>query len=272
MSKKSDPIFYYKIEVQYMGQGFFGWQIQTKSHRTLQGELMAALEIICHGKKNIKTVGSGRTDAGVHALGQVVRVDIPLQIRPISLVKALNTHLPEQIRVLSAEVVEGSFRPTSDAQWKEYIYLFTTNEQGSVFSEQLMANVVYDLDIELMNKAAKLFIGTHDFCNFYCEGTDVSTTVRTIYECEIIQERPSIYLDRLFPEYFVFRIKGNGFLKQMVRLMVGVLWEIGRHKKSLEDLEEALKHRKSRKLGPVAPPQGLYLNRVFYGEKVDPSI
>jgi len=254
-------IFHYKLLIQYKGTRYLGWQIQpADSGITVQGELNKALKVISKSDQ-VRSRGAGRTDAGVHALGQVAKVSMELEIAPENLVKALNVNLPDDIRILSAEFSTQEFLPTIYAKSKEYHYRFTCNRISTAFQNDLICNYPFQLDLEKMQRACQLLIGVHDFSNFFCEGTEVSTNVREIFECQIIKVEQS---DWMLPPHFVFRIVGNGFLKQMVRLLVGALWNIGRGKTSLEEFEAALTGKKMKRLGPVAPPEGLYMVCVNY--------
>ena len=129
----------------------------------------------------------------------------------------------------------------------------------------LLTYYPHHLDIEKMNRACKLFLGEHDFVNFQCQGTEVATTVRQITECEVLPINSADgHWGHLVGDYYVIRVVGNGFLKQMVRLMVGALWNIGRGKIGEADLHRALNHPLDKRLGATAPPQGLYLKVVHY--------
>lgn len=254
-------IHFYKLILQYKGTRYLGWQVQPESAGlTVQGELNRALRLISKSDE-AKSLGAGRTDAGVHALGQVAKVGIPLEIAPENLVKALNVNLPDDIRVLAAEKSDLEFFPTVHAVSKEYHYRFTCQRGFTAFQNDFIVNHPFDLDIEKMKEACKILIGQHDFTNFYCEGTEVASNVREIYECEILEISQGEWM---LPSHYVFRIVGNGFLKQMVRLLMGALWNIGRGKITLDDLKAALGPQKVPRLGPVAPPSGLYMVRVNY--------
>lgn len=251
----------YKIRLAFKGTRYLGWQKQKDFSPTVQDSLENALKKVF--KSAVQTVGSGRTDTGVHSLGHVVRASAPFEIEPTSLVKALNSNLTTDIRVLSAQFCEESFRPTNDAIKKEYKYLFTNNEQASPFQADLMANYPYELDFEAMKKACSLFVGKWDFESFSCVGSDPRSTVRTIFECELEQNiQPN--MQGILPEYHMMRIVGDGFLKQMVRLIMGCVWHVGRNKLSLEEIEAALKNGSTRRLGEVAPPEGLYKVKTWY--------
>lgn len=255
-------IHYYRLILQYKGSRYLGWQVQPESAGfTVQGELNKALSIVSKSEE-VKSLGAGRTDAGVHALGQVAKVGMPLSIDPANLVKALNVNLPDDIRVVDAALSDEEFFPTVHAKSKEYHYRFTANRMFTAFQNDLIVNHPFELNLEEMRKVCKILIGKHDFSNFYCEGTEVASNVREIYECEILEVSQGDW--GMLPPHYVFRIVGNGFLKQMVRLLVGAIWNVGRGKISPETFAAALSPHKTHRLGPVAPPEGLYMVRVNY--------
>jgi tRNA pseudouridine38-40 synthase len=253
---------FYKLVIEYKGTAYQGFQVQP-DHKTIQGEINRALKLISKSEE-IHSIGSGRTDAGVHALNQVLRVGINLEINPQNLVKALNTKLPNDIRVKKSEVCTEEFHPIFLAKSKEYNYVFSTKEIPSVFCRDLMATFDFEFKEELIKEACTKFIGTFDFSNYQCVGTDVKSSVREIYECELVKHQGSGFLKEYIDEYYVIRVVGNGFLKQMVRLMVGALWNVGRGKITIKDLEASLLHKSDVRLGAVAPPEGLYLKEVHY--------
>jgi len=252
----------YKLTLQYKGSNYSGFQVQIKD-RTIQGELNNALKILAKSE-DIKSIGSGRTDAGVHALGQVVKVEIPVDIPEMGLLKGLNSHLPHDIRVIKSEKTTEQFHPIYSAHSKEYNYVFSTKEMITPFADELVTHFPFELDIEQMKKGCQIFCGEHDFINYQCTGTDVETTVRKILECELQHFHGEGHFKELLDDYYVLRVVGTGFLKQMVRLMMGALWSLGRGKITLEELEKSLKMPLERRLGATAPPQGLYLKEVHY--------
>lgn len=252
----------YKLILQYKGTRYSGWQVQSGTNElTIQGEINRALSVISKSS-DVKSVGAGRTDAGVHALGQVAKVTLPLTLPAENFRKALNGNLPEDIRVISAEETDLDFHPTVQATSKEYHYRFTNVKEPSAFQSELLANCSFELDFSRMREAAALLVGEHDFTNFYTEGTEVSSTVRTIFSCDLVEIPRGDW--EMLPAHFAFRFSGSGFLKQMVRLLVGALWNVGRGKISLEEFRSALGPIKVQRLGPVAPPEGLYMVRVNY--------
>lgn len=260
-SNTSKQLYHYRLKLQYNGTNYNGWQAQNNA-RTIQNELNKALNILSKSDQ-VKSVGSGRTDTGVHALGQIVRAQIEHEIPSQGLLKGLNAHLPDDIRVLEASQCQEDFHPVFNAQYKEYNYLFSCT-RPSVFMKDLMAYCPYELDLDLLQKACDLFVGEYDFKNFYCVGTKLKSTVRTIYHCSLEKAPRNYAIGPYIDDYYVIRVVGNGFLKQMVRMMVGSLWNVARGHKSLEDLRQALHDTEKGKIGSVAPACGLYLKEVVY--------
>ncbi len=253
---------FYKVVLRFSGARYLGWQKQKDFHPTVQGELEKALSEIFKAK-DIKTIGSGRTDTGVHSLSHTVKIKAPFEIEPPGLISALNSKLPLDIQCLEASYCDESFRPTNDALKKEYRYLFTTSKRPTPFQKGLMANCPYDLNFEKMREASKLFIGKKDFESFSCVGSDPSSTIRTIFELEI-SENVESNVQEILPNYHVVRVVGDGFLKQMIRLIVGALWQAGRGKIELEAIQQAFDKKPDHRLGEVAPPEGLYKFKTWY--------
>lgn len=254
-------IHHYRLIIQYKGTRYLGWQIQAEgAGLTVQGELNKALLAV--SKAKAQSMGSGRTDTGVHALGQVVKVSIELEIDPEKLLKALNGNLPEDIRVITATNSDKDFHPTVHATSKEYHYRFTCTRQPTAMQNDLIGNFPFELDLDKMRKACQALLGEHDFSNYFCQGTEVSTNIRTIFECEILEVPQGSW--GMLPPHYIFRIVGNGFLKQMVRLLMGAVWNVGRSKISLENFQASLTSTPTERMGATAPPQGLYMVRVNY--------
>lgn len=255
-------IHHYKLTLQYKGTNYLGWQLQPEKYgKTIQLELNNALKEVSKSEQ-VRTLGSGRTDAGVHALGQIVKASILLKIEPQKLIPALNVKLPDDIKVISSEFCDEKFMPTVNAISKEYNYRFTSQRFFSPLQNDLIANYPFDLDINKMISACELLIGEHDFVNYFTEGTDVSSTVRTIFSCSLEEVKSDQW--SFLPAHYNFKIVGNGFLKQMVRMLVGVVWNIGRGKVTIDEFKHSLMGQKMERLAPVAPPNGLYLVCVNY--------
>lgn len=251
---------YYRAIIQYAGTHYAGFQWQA-GVSTIQGTINAALST--YGLKHFSTSGASRTDTGVHALAQVIKIcsDRPLEVNHF--IEPFNNLLPRDICFLTIEESDWSFRPASAVSRKEYRYLFTNDLQQSDF----IANISNPLDLELMSIAAQLLEGTHDFCNFCSSGSNVKSTVRSIDICKLSQINPHHLLSdhSLFPipsslqHCYQLQIVGNGFLKQMVRHIMRALWMLGSGKITMNQFQEYLDGPKQNKqLWKVAPPNGLY--------------
>lgn len=258
---------YYLIKAQYFGVGYFGHQNQMQDcWPTIQSELMKALIKISPQltPTTCKIQSCSRTDAGVHALAQFSIIPVRKTFPKNKLLCALNFHLPNTIRIVECNHYEN--RPSdirSLFSWKEYRYYFYLSQNPHPLFLNQMCHMPYSLDFELMHKAAQMLVGTHDFKNFQCAGTIVTSTIRTILHLSIIP-MPQVPMT-FFPfpqDTFILQVIGTGFLKQMIRLIMGTLWAVGRKKLSIEELQFALENPSDQKLGIVAPPQALYLYNV----------
>lgn len=257
-------MYSYKLVLSYDGSHYHGWQKQVEqSLPTIQQALENSISKLIK-RDDIYTIGSGRTDAGVHALGQVVRLDLPVELPAENLARAVNSFLPRDIKITHAEICESRFHPQKSAVSKEYRYYFTTNKDSSLFQDYFVTYVYHQLNFEKMDEACRIFVGEHDFTHYYCEGTPVKSHIREIYHCSIEQVRGHAPFSH---DHYVLVISGSGFLKQMVRLIMGAIWEVGRGELSLEALAQSLKNpdlTKKRHLSALAPAKGLFLDHVCY--------
>jgi len=252
----------YKIKVQYKGTNFHGWQIQNNSAcRTIQGEITRAISTISKAPFNkIQIIGAGRTDAGVHSLGQVARVTLPVQLPSSAFLHGANNLLGPEIKIIDVAPSSLDFHPIRDSKWKEYKYIFSFDSPNPWILD-LMTFCSFDYDKSLLSLAADKFIGKHNFMNYFCVGSETISTVKDIYECNIEQKSNDGFFNS---NYYVLTIRGSGFLKQMVRLIMGSIWSVAKGDCSIERLEESLVKKLSNKIGVVAPPQGLYMSNVQY--------
>lgn len=259
---------YYKARIQYDGTNYCGFQWQ-KDLRTIQNDFNHALAKLMSGK--ISTMGSSRTDTGVHAIEQIVKITFENQIECEDFLTKLNLTLPTQIRCLNLNPCPGNFRPATDNISKEYRYLFTNNLRSGGFEQKFMANHPYVLDIDLMMKCSQMIIGRKDFRNFCSAGSNVKSTIRDISDCGLSEIDPRTVLPQtdlfLLPrdleKCYQFKIEGNGFLKQMVRHLMRALWLVGGGRITPDEFSRLLKGlEKSGRLWKVAPPQGLFLYRI----------
>lgn len=247
---------HYILNLSFYGKDYLGWQSQKDFSPTIQGVLSNALEKIFKTSE-ILTLACGRTDSGVSANTLIVKISTPFFIEANSLLSAINTNLPCEIRAMALEETTSEFHPIALAKSRTYKYLFTNKQNVNPFESLLMPNVKYELDWNKLEMSAKLFEGEHDFKDFMCVGSDVKSTIRTIYSIKI-EKNIKANMQGLISEYNCITITGNGFLKQMVRLMVGCMWNVARDKISLNELELSLKTPQGLRLGAVAPALGLY--------------
>lgn len=242
-----------KVVLEYDGTDYHGWQVQP-GQRTVQGTIEDALHRLVG--QRVRVHGSGRTDSGVHALGQVASFELDTTIPPERIALALNPLLPEDVRVLSSEQVEKSFHARFKAWGKTYCYRLLLRDEPSPIMRNRCWRVERSLDLVAMKEALGLVVGTHDFKAFCSAGSSVDVTVRTIWSADMNQRGEELEIT----------LHGNGFLYNMVRIIVGALVAIGRGQISSNHIAQALKTGDRDSLHNTAPPQGLYLVRVDYRE------
>lgn len=241
-----------KLVLQYDGTGYSGWQRQPGA-TTIQGELEKALEQVTQEK--IETFGASRTDAGVHALGQTVHFDDAGKFNLKQYLPALNSVLPDQIGVVSAQKVSNDFHARFDPEKKWYRYHIFCGRNKPIFRKNA-AYLVVPLDLKAMQEAASYLVGEHDFTSFktLTEENKDQNAVRTLFDIDIKRGGEEVLID----------IWGNGFLYKMVRGLVGTLVEVGRGKEEPKWVKKVLKAKDRQKGGKNMPPEGLFLMQVFY--------
>ncbi|AZU59941.1 tRNA pseudouridine(38-40) synthase TruA [Neobacillus mesonae] len=243
----------YKAIIAYDGTEFFGYQVQPNK-RTVQSELEAVLAKM-HKGAEVKVTASGRTDAGVHARGQVVHFDSPLFIPEEKWVIALNSLLPDDLSVLTVEMVNESFHARFAAVGKEYRYRLLLSKMRDPFESRYAYRYPYPLDLEAMQAASCYLVGRPlDFTSFCSAKTEVVDKVRTIETIDYV----------LDGDLLTLRFVGNGFLYNMVRILVGTLLEVGSGDRKPEEMADILERQDRRFAGKTAPAHGLYLWEVFY--------
>ena len=247
-----------RLLLSYDGTDYMGWQKQP-GRPTVQGTLEAILTQI-YGEP-IRVIGSGRTDSGTHAVGQVAHFTAPKKIRAEErLLRALNSMLPEDIVVKAAWEAPRDFHALACARRKTYIYRVWNNPVRSALWRKRALWVPQPMNLSLLNTFAKQIEGEYNFKSFQTAGSAVKTTVRRIYGCGFVPRRGSLV---------EFRIEGNGFLKQMVRNLVGTMMYLDRTRGSLTDFRQILEARDRREARATAPAHGLYLYRVDYPPALD---
>ena len=245
-----------KLLVSYDGTDFSGFQRQANA-RSVQQELENALEPI--DGRHVTVAGAGRTDAGVHALGQVASFKLSNAIPTSDLVQAMNARLPGDVRVLSAEEVDAGFHARFSARGKAYRYRISNTPSISPFERRFALHISRSLDVAAMRDAASRLVGQHDFSCFQARSERVRGSVRTV-TWSGWSEEPLRDGGRLL----IYDIAGSGFLKYMVRNIVGTLVEVGDGHRDAASIGELLATKNRAAAGPTAPPQGLYLVRVDY--------
>ena len=241
-----------KLVIEYDGKDFNGWQKQP-TKLNIQGEIERAIKQITG--EEVDLTASGRTDAGVHALGQVANFktnsNIPIEKIPI----ALNSNLKKSIVIKSAEEVEERFHSRLNCKRKTYRYKINNSKYGTAIYSNLETHIPMKLDIQKMQEAVKYFEGEHDFKAFKASGTSSKSSVRTIYKAEVIDAgNERIYIE----------LTGNGFLYNMVRIIAGTLVEVGLGKIEPNEIKTIIESKKRENAGKTLPPQGLYLVSVEY--------
>lgn len=258
---------YYKSIIQYDGTRYCGFQWQ-KDLSTVQYDINISIAKLLDGK--FTTMGASRTDTGVHAVEQLFRITSENEIECDSFLVELNKILPLQIRFLSITPCLASFMPTTASISKEYRYLFTNTLKSGCMDQMYIANNPYPLNIEAMKECTKMIVGKNSFHNFCSAGSNVKTTIRDIFSCELSQVNPHEVLPQngLFEVHpdlqncYQLKIIGSGFLKQMVRHLMSALWMVGNGRITVEEFAGLINGPlKTKRLWKVADARGLYLYR-----------
>ena len=240
-----------KLTIEYDGKDFNGWQKQP-TKLNIQGEIERAIEQITGEKVDL--IASGRTDAGVHSLGQIANFKteskLPIEKFPV----ALNSKLKKSIRIQNAEEVEENFHSRYSCKQKTYRYIINNSKEGSAIYRNLEYHMPIKLDVKSMEKAIKYFEGEHDFKGFKASGTSSKNSVRKIYKAEIKKDGDRILIE----------LTGSGFLYNMVRIIAGTIVEVGLGKIKPEDIPNIIESKDRTKAGKTLPPYALYLVKVEY--------
>ncbi len=246
------------LVLSYCGTNFCGYQVQTDA-RSVQSTFQDAIEAVF--QKRYDVTGCSRTDAGVHAQEFVCTVATDWETEKIPLAqipRALNTHLPPDISVRHAQIVPDDFHVRYCEHEKEYEYLIWNSPYPNPFYQNYALFVPQKLDCDVMQQAANYLVGTHDFASFAASGSKVTDTVRTVTSFTVERQGDLIRI----------RVRANGFLYHMVRILVGTLIEVSRKVRSAESMQELLLQKDRTKAGYTVPAHGLYLHRVYYASSV----
>lgn len=240
-----------KLIIEYDGKKFGGWQKQPNK-LNIQGEIEKAIEEITG--EAVELNASGRTDAGVHSLGQTANFKTNSEIDISKMAIAINSKLKQSIRIIKAEEVDEKFHARYSCKGKKYKYVINNSKYGSAIYRDLEYHMPIKLNVEAMQKGIKYFEGEHDFKGFKASGTSSKSSVRTIYSAKVIEDG----------ERIIVEIEGNGFLYNMVRIISGTIVDVGLGKIKPEEIPEIIESKDRTRAGKTLPPQGLYLVEVYY--------
>ncbi len=242
----------YRLVLEYDGTAYVGWQRQT-SGASIQAVLEGVLRRVLGGER-VSVIGSGRTDSGVHALAQVASFSAATRREPPALRMGLNSLLPRDIACRSAEVVEGGFDASRGVRSKLYRYRIVDTGERSPLRDRWVWHLRGPLDVVAMNEAASHLVGFHDFTSFRAAGSSARTSTRTLLSLKVTRDFDEV----------VFEVEGEGFLRHMVRIIVGTLVDVGRSRLTPNGVGEILLARNRTMAGKTAPARGLCLVRVVY--------
>ena len=238
------------MSIQYDGNDFHGWQVQAKG-RTVQGDIENALSVIYPDEK-ITLIGAGRTDAGVHALGQAANIKLPNKLSPEALQNALNGNLKRDVRIDNVDEVNDDFHARFSATAREYEYRLI--KQYSPVTRNYTTPLKWEIDNKLLKECTELLLGEHDFTSFCKTTAEVENKICTVISVSWEETE----------EMHIFKIKANRFLQYMVRYLVGTMLEVARGWYTILDFNNLLKNENTNAVVVRAPAQGLYLKKVYY--------
>lgn len=239
------------ITIQYDGSGYHGWQVQSNA-LTVQEVFQNAVEKVFGERLDVK--GCSRTDAGVHANMYVLTVDTDMNIKDDGVILALNSHLPKDIAVIDCKEGSPDFHPRYSCKSKEYVYKLYNGKIRNPFLADYALYYRYPIDVDYLNEQAQAFVGTYDYSGFCSAKSDVEDTVRTVKSFSVTKQGDMVY----------FRVEADGFLYNMVRIMVGTLLFVSEGKIKKDELKDVILSKDRKRAGKTAPSQGLYLNKVNY--------
>ncbi|MBI4682473.1 MAG: tRNA pseudouridine(38-40) synthase TruA [Nitrospirae bacterium] len=251
-----------QLTIQYDGTAFSGWQIQ-KNNTTVQGLLEDAVFAVTGEKARV--TGASRTDAGVHAFEQVASFITKSKLEPQVFLRAINAHLPLDIRIIKSDECSPDFHPRYDAKSKTYSYLISRCGAYSVFLKRYSWQMPYQLNCSVMSNAANFLTGKHDFSSFRGSGCSAKNPIREVTEIEITESGSTDFFGfKINAPVIRIRIQANAFLRHMARNIAGTLVDIGKGRIQPEKMEEILEAKDRRAAGKTAPARGLFLEKIVY--------
>lgn len=239
------------ITIQYDGSNYHGWQVQSNA-LTVQEVFQNAVEKVFGRRLDVK--GCSRTDAGVHANMYVLTLDTDMNISNDGVIFALNSHLPKDVAVIDCSEGDFDFHPRYSCKSKEYVYKLYNGKIRNPFLSDYAFYYRYPIDADYLNEQAQAFVGTYDYSGFCSAKSDVEDTVRTVKSFSVTRQGDMVY----------FRVEADGFLYNMVRIMVGTLLFVSEGKIEKDELNDVILSKDRKRAGKTAPPQGLYLNKAVY--------
>ena len=239
------------IKIKYDGTAYHGYQIQDNA-LTVQEVFQNAVEKVF--RKRLDVIGCSRTDSGVHANMYCLCLDTDMNISNEGVILALNTYLPNDIAVFDCTEVPQDFHPRYNCKSKEYLYVIYNGKYRNPFYDRYAYWYRYDLDEKYLDREAKAYVGKYDYSGFCSSKSDVEDTVREIYSFDVWRESDLVF----------FKVSGDGFLYNMVRIMVGTLLFVSQGKIKENELKSVIDSKDRKRAGRTAPPQGLYLNKIVY--------
>ena len=254
--------FFYLITIQYLGYRFHGWQKQPDV-KTLHLMVDRTFNFILEGKR-FKSLASGRTDAMVSAEETAIELFLYEPLEDLEgFLRLFNTNLPQDIRALTIKEVDADFNIINTPKVKEYLYLFAFGDKFHPFCAPILTTILDDLDIDIMKKGAKLFEGQHYLKTYCYKPSDTGIYNREILTCEIVEN--SIYTANFFPKQsYLLRVRGKGFMRNQIRLMMGALIDLGKGKNTIEDIQASLEPDNTIKMDYIAPASGLILKQILF--------
>lgn len=252
----------YKFRISYDGTHFAGFQVQP-NQRTVQGDIEKALKMISKGQF-IRIHGAGRTDAGVHALGQIIHFDYPQRLPADAMQRALNTLTTDEIAFWEPEIVSEDFHSQYSAKAKTYQYRVNNSKIENPFTRLYALHHPYPMKMDRIQKALSYFVGEHDFTSFSSTHSNAESKVRTIYEASCRYEEAT--------QEFIFTFRGNGFLYNQIRVMMGTLLQVADGRRPAEDIPDILEAKYRKKAGPTAASRGLCMMEVFYENNEEQNV
>jgi len=238
------------LTIQYDGSDFHGWQVQAKG-RTVQGDIENALSVIYPDEK-ITLIGAGRTDAGVHALGQTAHINLPTKLSADELLQAINGNLSQDVRICQIETADEDFHARFSATAREYEYQIV--KHFSPVTRYYTTPLKFKVDVEVLNKCADILSGEHDYTSFCKATAEVDHKFCNVHFAKWTESE----------ERLIFRVKANRFLQHMVRYLVGTMLEVARGRYPSSDFESLLNNKQTKAVVVRAPAQGLFLKQVYY--------